>query len=134
MKTGGGPLSANKPRHWEVNGDVLTLTTRDDSGAPSSVSRWKKVVKKRGAAVTTAKMILIVLLLGVPAWLGAQATTRPAQPELFTALPRKNAKGAVSGTLECGCGVSRRSSIASRWKRIEAERLHRVPHGHSQRS
>lgn len=42
MKTGGGPLSANKPRHWEVNGDVLTLTTRDDSGAPSSVSRWKK--------------------------------------------------------------------------------------------
>jgi hypothetical protein len=42
MKTGGGPLSPNKPRHWEVNGDVLTLTTRDESGAPVSVSRWKK--------------------------------------------------------------------------------------------
>jgi hypothetical protein len=42
MKTGGGPLAANKPRHWEVNGDVLTLTTRDDSGAPTAVSRWKK--------------------------------------------------------------------------------------------
>ena len=42
MKTGGGPLSANKPRHWVVEGDVLILTTRDDSGAPSSVSRWKK--------------------------------------------------------------------------------------------
>jgi len=42
MKTGGGPLSPNKPRHWEVNGDVLTLTTKDDTGAPASVSRWKK--------------------------------------------------------------------------------------------
>ena len=42
MKTGGGPLSPNRPRHWEVTGDVLTLTTRDDSGAPLSVSRWKK--------------------------------------------------------------------------------------------
>lgn len=42
MKTGGGPLSPNRPRHWEVNGDVLTLTTKDDSGAPLSVSRWKK--------------------------------------------------------------------------------------------
>ena len=42
MKTGGGPLSPNRPRYWEVNGDVLTLTTKDDSGAPYSVSRWKK--------------------------------------------------------------------------------------------
>jgi hypothetical protein len=42
MKTGGGPLSPNRPRHWEVNGDVLTLTTKDESGAPLSVSRWKK--------------------------------------------------------------------------------------------
>ena len=42
MKTGGGPLSPNRPRHWEVNADVLTLTTKDDNGAPLSVSRWKK--------------------------------------------------------------------------------------------
>ena len=42
MKTGGGPLSPNRPRHWEVSGDVLTLTTKDESGAPLSVSRWKK--------------------------------------------------------------------------------------------
>jgi hypothetical protein len=42
MKTGGGPLSPNRPRHWEVAGDVLILTTKDDSGAPLSVSRWKK--------------------------------------------------------------------------------------------
>ena len=42
MKTGGGPLSPNRPRYWEVNGDVLTLTTKDENGAPVSVSRWKK--------------------------------------------------------------------------------------------
>ena len=32
----------NRPRHWEVTADVLTLTTRDDKGAPMSISRWKK--------------------------------------------------------------------------------------------
>ena len=42
MTTGGGPLATNRPRHWEVTGDVLTLTTRDDSGAALAVSRWKK--------------------------------------------------------------------------------------------
>ena len=42
MRTGGGPLATNRPRHWEVDADVLTLTTRDDRGAPLSVSRWKK--------------------------------------------------------------------------------------------
>jgi hypothetical protein len=40
--TGGGPLALNRPRHWEVMGDVLTLTTRDDSGAPLSIGRGKK--------------------------------------------------------------------------------------------
>lgn len=38
-----GPLAPNRPRHWEVNGDVLTLTTNDDAGKPVSVSRWGKV-------------------------------------------------------------------------------------------
>ena len=42
MRTGGGPLATNRPRHWVVDADVLTLTTRDDSGASLSVSRWKK--------------------------------------------------------------------------------------------
>ena len=42
MTTGGGPLAPNRPRHWEVNADILTLTTRDDSGAPVAISRWKK--------------------------------------------------------------------------------------------
>jgi hypothetical protein len=42
MWTGGGPLATNRPRHWVVEADVLTLTIRDDHGAPLSVSRWKK--------------------------------------------------------------------------------------------
>jgi hypothetical protein len=42
MWSGGGPLATNRPRHWVVEADVLTLTTRDDSGAALSVSRWKK--------------------------------------------------------------------------------------------
>ena len=32
----------NRPRHWEVAADVLTLTTLDDSGVPLAISRWKK--------------------------------------------------------------------------------------------
>jgi hypothetical protein len=41
-KTGGGPLALNRPRYWEVTADTLTLTTRDDSGAPLSISRWTR--------------------------------------------------------------------------------------------
>ena len=33
LVTGGGPLAPNRPRHWEVTADTLTLTTRDDNGA-----------------------------------------------------------------------------------------------------
>jgi hypothetical protein len=40
--TGGGPLAPNRPRHWEVTSDTLTLTTRDDSGVPYAISRWKR--------------------------------------------------------------------------------------------
>jgi len=40
--SGTGPLAMNRKRHWEVTADQLTLTTRDDSGAPISVSRWKR--------------------------------------------------------------------------------------------
>ena len=42
FKTGGGPLAFNKPRHWEISGDVLTLTTKDEAGTPLSISRWKR--------------------------------------------------------------------------------------------
>jgi hypothetical protein len=37
-----GPLALNRPRHWKVEGDVLTLTTRDESGKTLSVGRWEK--------------------------------------------------------------------------------------------
>jgi hypothetical protein len=37
------PLALNRPRHWQVEGDVLTLTTKGDDGQPLSVGRWKKV-------------------------------------------------------------------------------------------
>ena len=42
LQTGGGPLALNRPRHWEVTGDVLTLTTKDEAGEPLSISRWKR--------------------------------------------------------------------------------------------
>jgi hypothetical protein len=62
----------------------------------------EELVMMKGTAVATARMILIALLLGVPAALGAQAP-RPAgaQPEVFTGTASvKNAKGSMSGTLE----------------------------------
>jgi hypothetical protein len=37
-----GPLALNRPRHWEVDGKMLTLTTKGDDGQPLSVSRWQK--------------------------------------------------------------------------------------------
>jgi hypothetical protein len=37
-----GPLAVHRPRHWQVDGDVLTLTTKDDAGKPLSVGRWRK--------------------------------------------------------------------------------------------
>ena len=37
-----GPLAMNRPRHWEVEGNLLTLTTRGDDGKPVSVGRWRK--------------------------------------------------------------------------------------------
>ena len=50
----------------------------------------------------TARILMIVLLLGAPAWVAAQAA-RPATgaPETFNATAQaKNAAGAVSGTFE----------------------------------
>jgi hypothetical protein len=50
--------------------------------------------------VRTATVLIAVLLVGVPIWVGAQAD-RPNTPEIFSATAEaKNAKGAVSGTLE----------------------------------
>lgn len=48
----------------------------------------------------TATILITALVLGVPVWVGAQAA-RPNTPEIFSATAEaKNAKGAVSGTLE----------------------------------
>ena len=37
-----GPLALNRPRHWQVEGNVLTLTTKGNDGQPVSVGRWAK--------------------------------------------------------------------------------------------
>ena len=38
-----GPLSLDKKRHWVVEGNVLTLTTKDSAGKDLSVSKWQKL-------------------------------------------------------------------------------------------
>jgi hypothetical protein len=37
-----GPLATNRPRYWQVEGNVLTLSTKDDQGNVLSVARWQK--------------------------------------------------------------------------------------------
>jgi hypothetical protein len=37
-----GPLAANRPRYWTVEGDVLTIGTKDESGNPTTVGRWRR--------------------------------------------------------------------------------------------
>jgi hypothetical protein len=37
------PLDTNRPRYWEVNGNMLTLRTKDDNGTVLMVSVWRKV-------------------------------------------------------------------------------------------
>ena len=37
-----GPIALNKLRHWQVDGNVLTLTTKDDAGKELSVGKWQK--------------------------------------------------------------------------------------------
>jgi hypothetical protein len=39
----GGPLAMERPRHWVVEGDILTLSTKDGEGRPLSVARWKRM-------------------------------------------------------------------------------------------
>jgi hypothetical protein len=38
-----GPLSLNRPRYWQVEGDQLTLTTKEPDGTVLSVGKWKRV-------------------------------------------------------------------------------------------
>lgn len=37
-----GPLASNRPRHWKVEGNHLTLTTNGDDGKPIAVGEWVK--------------------------------------------------------------------------------------------
>jgi hypothetical protein len=37
-----GPLGPTRPRHWQVEGDVLTLSTKDDQGNVLSIARWRR--------------------------------------------------------------------------------------------
>jgi hypothetical protein len=37
-----GPMAVNRLRHWQVAGDTLTLTTKDDNGKALSVGTWQK--------------------------------------------------------------------------------------------
>jgi hypothetical protein len=38
-----GPLAVTRPRYWEVEADLLTLTTRGDDGQAASVGRWRRL-------------------------------------------------------------------------------------------
>jgi hypothetical protein len=38
-----GPLAANRPRHWVVEADTLTLTTKDEQGNALSIGRWRRM-------------------------------------------------------------------------------------------
>ena len=42
QSAGTGPLSLSRPRHWVVQGNLLTLTTQDNAGKPLSVAKWRK--------------------------------------------------------------------------------------------
>jgi hypothetical protein len=37
-----GPMAIERLRYWEVAGNGLTLTTRDDTGKPLSVGKWQR--------------------------------------------------------------------------------------------
>jgi hypothetical protein len=37
-----GPLAAVHPRYWTVEGDVLTIGTKDDAGNPTTIGRWRR--------------------------------------------------------------------------------------------
>jgi hypothetical protein len=39
----GGPLAMERPRHWVVDENTLTLTTNDDAGKPLSVGHWSRM-------------------------------------------------------------------------------------------
>jgi len=41
---GPGPLAPGRLRHWEVKGDLLYLSTKDEAGNILSTGRWKRML------------------------------------------------------------------------------------------
>jgi hypothetical protein len=37
-----GPMAINRLRYWQIEGNTLTLTTKDDAGKPLSVGKWQR--------------------------------------------------------------------------------------------
>ena len=35
-------LGTARLRYWDIQGDTLVLTTKDDSGKPTSIGRWRR--------------------------------------------------------------------------------------------
>jgi hypothetical protein len=35
-------LGTSRLRYWDIQGDVLVLTTKDDTGKPTSIGRWRR--------------------------------------------------------------------------------------------
>jgi hypothetical protein len=48
-------LDTNRPRYWEVNGDTLTLRTKDENGTVLSVAVWRKATLTSSAASGTSR-------------------------------------------------------------------------------
>ena len=40
-----GPLALNKMRYWEVDGNTLTISTKDENGKVVSTGKWQKAPK-----------------------------------------------------------------------------------------
>jgi hypothetical protein len=38
-----GPLATSRKRYWVVEGNELTLTTKDTAGKPLSIAKWRKL-------------------------------------------------------------------------------------------
>lgn len=37
------PLALSRPRYWQVEGNVLTLSTKDENGRTLSIGRWRRM-------------------------------------------------------------------------------------------
>jgi hypothetical protein len=49
------PLDTNRPRYWEVEGNTLTLRTKDADGTVLSVAVWRKAALTSSRALDTSR-------------------------------------------------------------------------------